>query len=212
VADEITVIVPAGEDPDTYVPTTYVGHPIPPNQYCRGWNSKREHYCSNEAGKGTTHFGTGRCMFHGGLREGDGRIRYDHRYSRRMNERYAELVEQFAEDEDPLNLVPEIDMLRALFVDFINRYDETTEALLAWHASFGKEDREPKPRKVMDIADASKVLDRIGKMVDRIRTRKVITVISPEVQDRLRSQIAVINRREHWTSAELLETLSGVWQ
>lgn len=209
---DIVVTLPAGVDPDTYIPTTYIGHPIPPNKFCRGWNAKREKYCGNDAGLGTPST-VGRCKFHGGIMDGDGRLNY-HRYSHRLKERYAKLVEEFAQDEDPLNLLPEIDVLRALFVDFIDRYDEYTEALLAWHNSFGKEgdDRPKKPRKVMDIADAHRILDSLGKMVERIRTRKVITVISPEIQDRLRTQISVIGRREKWTSAELLEALDAVWQ
>jgi hypothetical protein len=40
-----------------------------------------------------------------------------------------------AADPDPLDLLPELHLLRALVIDFIERYDTSREALLAWHAA-----------------------------------------------------------------------------
>lgn len=92
--------------------------------------------CKKPAGWGTNHLGEGACRTHGG--KGNGQIKHGlySRYSAIKRPRIRELVESFANDPDPLDLLPEINMLRALVIDYIERYDEYTEALLAWHSSF----------------------------------------------------------------------------
>lgn len=54
-------------DRPNFIPPTYVGNPIPSNNYCRGWNGKegRMKYCRAVAGAGTE-VSVGRCKFHGG--------------------------------------------------------------------------------------------------------------------------------------------------
>ncbi len=63
---------------------------------------------------------------------------------------------------------PELAAARALFQDFFERYDENREALLAWHSSFGTDNPNAKPRQVLDLLDAQKVLSEITKIVKRI--------------------------------------------
>jgi hypothetical protein len=53
--------------------------------------------------------------------------------------------------------------MRALIADFIERYDLFVDALVAWHADNGN----TKPRKVIDIADATRMLDQCGKLIER---------------------------------------------
>ena len=50
--------------------------------------------------------------------------------------RLGELIDRFAADTAPHDLTHELHLLRALVADYIERYEATTEALLAWHASF----------------------------------------------------------------------------
>lgn len=54
-------------DRPDFIPPSYVGNPIPANDYCRGWNGKegRMKYCRNVAGAGTEG-SVGRCKYHGG--------------------------------------------------------------------------------------------------------------------------------------------------
>jgi hypothetical protein len=54
--------------------------------------------------------------------------------------------------------------MRALIADFIERYDLFSEALIAWHMD---KEKNTKPRKVMDIADATRMLDMCGKLIER---------------------------------------------
>lgn len=59
------------------------------------------------------------------------------RYSNIKSERLLKALEAVrAEQGDVLDLTPDVEMLRALFVDFIERYDENTTALLAWYESY----------------------------------------------------------------------------
>lgn len=87
--------------------------------------------CHRPAGWGTDHPGQGPCKLHGGaspIKSG--------RYSKIIRPRLAELIAQHEADPDPLNILPELAAARALFVDFIERYDEWREAVLAWYASW----------------------------------------------------------------------------
>jgi hypothetical protein len=86
--------------------------------------------CGHPAGYGTEHRGEGRCRFHGGLTP----IKSG-RYSKVSRKRVRELIEQYAQDPEPLNILPELAAARALFQDFIERYDEWREALLLWWAA-----------------------------------------------------------------------------
>jgi hypothetical protein len=91
--------------------------------------------CRQVSGYGTDHVGQGRCKFHGGatpITSGRG-SRNTSRYHVVTRPRIAELIEHFEQDLDPLNLLPELHLGRAILVDFIERYDVWREAFLAWH-------------------------------------------------------------------------------
>ena len=88
--------------------------------------------CNRPAGWGTDHPGEGRCKLHGGVGQ-KASARY---VGAKVRPRLGELIAQFAADDDPHDLSHELTLLRALVLDYIERYDETTEALLNWHASY----------------------------------------------------------------------------
>ncbi len=129
--------------------------------------------CTRPAGWGTTHPGEGSCKLHGGatpIKSG--------RYSVITRERVRELIAQFEEDENPLDMAPELNACRALYVDFIERYDEFTDAIIAWHASYDGDRPSAKPRQILDIADAHRLLAEITRMVKRIEDVKAGSAIS----------------------------------
>ncbi|HEY5085931.1 MAG TPA: HGGxSTG domain-containing protein, partial [Gemmatimonadaceae bacterium] len=85
--------------------------------------------CRNAAGFKTDHVGQGRCRFHGGcnpVKSG--------RYSKINRTRIRDLIEAHAADDAPLDTLPELAAARALFQDFLERYDENHDAVLAWYA------------------------------------------------------------------------------
>jgi hypothetical protein len=87
--------------------------------------------CWKRAGYRTDHPGYGRCHLHGGntpIIHG--------RYSKLKHLRVAKRMEEIEQDPDPLNILPELALLRALTIDYIERYEENTEAVLAWHQSY----------------------------------------------------------------------------
>jgi hypothetical protein len=124
-----------------HVPAEYVGK-LPPNYYCRAWNGKegRMKYCRNRAGKFTPHMGQGRCGYgnHGGNTEAlvATHVGRNGRYANIRHERIADLSSRFEADPDPLNALPELATVRALFVDFVERYSDWSEQLAAWYDSW----------------------------------------------------------------------------
>jgi hypothetical protein len=157
---------------DRHVPTKYVGE-IEPNWHCRGWNAKRLKYCKLRAGSGTSHVGEGRCKYHNGnavTRHGI--------YSRIKRKRIRELIAEHEANPDPLNILPELATARALFEDYINRYEVITAALLAWHESYRNGEDGAKPRQVLDIADAYRLISEITKIVARIEKIRADDAIS----------------------------------
>lgn len=222
-AKRVEVIVPEGADPLTYIPKTYVGHPIAPNGFCRAWNVKREKYCKRPAGDQTDHPGIGRCYHHHGRPVKSG---VSIRYSDLQHRTLGDLFEKFANDPDPTNLLPDLALARSMLQDGIQRHQEFTEQLDDWHASYrfkklpiSPEDADSfrrvvdewainilddgadptdlqiqdaarakryiaalerpvdqgRPRKPVDMLEFVRVIDTIGRLVDRLDKRNVIS-------------------------------------
>lgn len=142
--------------------------------------------CKRPAGAGTDHVGTGRCKLHGGGKH----IKHG-RYSKITRPRLRELLDDFDADPDPLDLLPEIKLLRALVLDYVERYDQFTEALLAWHESYIDPEKTPKPKQVIDILSAGRFIGEIGGLVDRIQKQKAEGKISLATLDRVTEQMGL---------------------
>lgn len=120
-------------DTSKYIPQVYQGK-LEPNVYCRAWNEKRQKYCRNAAGKATDHLGAGRCFMHGGRNEIQSGI-----YSvNRARPRIKDLYEQYSKltAEEALDTLPELAWARAIFTDWIERWEELVEKIYDWHESF----------------------------------------------------------------------------
>lgn len=137
--------------------------------------------CKHSAGKRTDHPGEGRCWLHGGANP----IKHG-RYSTIKRPRLAELIATFEGDPDPLNILPEVTLLRALITDYVERYDEFTTALVAWHESYINKHAtpNPKPTQVIDILSAAKFIGQIGSLVERIEKQKAEGTVSLEAVNR----------------------------
>ena len=91
---------------------------------CGAKRRQAEEVCTRPAGWGTDHAGAGPCKLHGGsnpIKSG--------RYSSIKRERLRELIEELEKDPNPLDMTPELIACRALFVDYVERYDEFTKEL-----------------------------------------------------------------------------------
>lgn len=142
--------------------------------------------CKKQAGWGTEHLGEGKCRLHGGATP----IRHG-RYSKITRPRIRELLDEYENDPAPLDLLPEVKLLRALLTDWVERYDEFTDALLAWHDSYRVGEDQGKPTKVLDITAAAGLVDKVGAMVDRIEKTKREGSITLETLDHVLEQVGV---------------------
>lgn len=145
--------------------------------------------CKQKAGNRTDHPGQGRCWLHGGASP----IKHG-RYSQVNRERFRDKINRFESDPDPLNLAPEVALLRAFVEDLVERWDEiygVDGALIAWHESFHTGEGSPKPRQLPDFSAISNVVDKVGGMVDRIQKYKAEGSIKMETLKRVMDQMGV---------------------
>lgn len=106
--------------------------PIPASiPRCPGTSKRTGLPCKLVMGHGTDHPGVGKCKFHGGMTP----VKHG-RYSMVKRESLRELADAMEADADPLNILPELAQARALYVDFINRYDAFAESLINWNLSW----------------------------------------------------------------------------
>lgn len=163
--------------------------------------------CGQAAGWGTNHAGEGRCKLHGG----NNRITHG-RYSLIHRESLRDLAAHFEGDPEPLDLLPDLAQCRALYTDFINRYDVWSQALLAWQESYKAGDlpkrilafrqalatrdpqqvlasiqeleehldspREGRPRTILDVSDAHRILAEVTRIATRIEQNRSTNAIS----------------------------------
>ena len=194
-----------------------------PYELCGARLRGKDKTCKQKAGSRTDHPGQGRCWLHGGLTPIT-----SGRYSQIERPRFKDKIERFEADPDPLNLAPEVALLRAFVEDLVERWDEIygpDGALLAWHESFGKLDdngvpipSNPKPRQLPDFSAVSSVVDKVGAMVDRIQKQKAEGSIKLTTMHRVMEQMAtdVVQsaleiKLDSATSAKLLETIQARW-
>lgn len=97
-----------------------------------GARLKRGGTCTQRAGHRTDHPGQGRCWLHGGATP----VKHG-RYSTIRRPRITELLAEHTALDGPLDTAPELQLMRALVHDYVERYDATMAALEAWHASWG---------------------------------------------------------------------------
>lgn len=98
---------------------------------CGAKHTKRNGVCQNPAGKGTDHPGEGRCKYHGGGAQKASPAYLEVNASPRLKE----LIDGYSTDADLLNLSRDLARMRAIVHDYIERHDQITAALIAWHAS-----------------------------------------------------------------------------
>lgn len=155
--------------------------PRQPHAGCGAQGKQTGKPCRHPAGFRTDHPGEGRCYLHGGATP----PKTHGRYSKITRTRIKDLIEEFAADENPSDLLPELHLLRALVVDYVERYDELTDALIAWHESWKQGENEGKPRQVIDIISVGKFIGEIGSLADRIQKQRQEGAISMATFDRV---------------------------
>lgn len=118
------------------IPDAYEGNPIPPNDYCRAWNAKesRLKYCRNSAGTRTDHPGEGRCRWHGGVMESRAKGVSRRRYKSRSLT-VGKIIEDLEQDQNPLDILQEIQIARALLQQHLEENDEPNPVIVLQYTS-----------------------------------------------------------------------------
>lgn len=106
-----------------------------------------------------------------------------------------------------MDLIPEANLLRALTIDFINRYEEFSDALMAWYHD---PESNTKPRRVMDISDASYLIESISRVVERLHRIQSQGAISLETFKRITERMGMIVAN-HVADPETLNKIEAEW-
>ena len=157
--------------------------------------------CRRPAGWGTDHVGEGRCKLHGGLNP----VKTG-RYSRIKRARVRELIDEFKQDPQPLDLTDEVLLLRALLTDFVERYDEMSDGIHRWHASFQQDYLDARLRWLQDVQSQTipeihglhnAVLASIDLLVDLQGRDEALDTVIDQALEVLRGSITASRKKQN---------------
>jgi hypothetical protein len=143
--------------------------PRDPNTTCGAQLRKKPgRYCRQPKGYKTPHVGEGRCWLHGGLTPIKSGL-----HSMVKHGRLKDLISQYeATGQQILDLEPEAKLMKAIIVDFVNRYDDFTDQLETWYNAIDEDRRAeklpPVPRKFPSLEDAASIIEVLSRIVERI--------------------------------------------
>ena len=135
--------------------------------------------CQRPAGWGTDHAGEGRCKLHGGSS-----LKTHGRYSANTSTSVKLILEELEEEplEQQLDVLPEARMIRALAQDFIDRFNQTKDALLEWNAMeyvvAETEQRKARPQRLPELHEAASLLESASRVVEKIHKKEAQNAIS----------------------------------
>ncbi len=91
-------------------------------------------------------------------------------------------MQRFEAEANPLDVLPEVALARALLHHWLDQYRELVDALMAWNDAeaedAAEEWRQPRPQRIPDLTDVNPLLDLISKIVDRIEKANADSHIS----------------------------------
>lgn len=157
--------------------------------------------CQKPAGWGTDHTGEGRCKLHGGASP----VRHG-RYSTVKTTELREAIERFQNEEDPLDVVPEIAATRAILQNFLNHHAELQSAILAWYR-----DEDEKPKKVPQLRDAVQLAESVTRMVKRVEDVRANNAVSISELKRMMHELGRIVSH-HVEDQETIDAIVEEWR
>jgi len=158
--------------------------------------------CGLPAGHLTDHRGTGACWIHDDPDRADTIRRYRGIQNRTV---YARLRQMNKVERDVLDLVPDIQLVRSVVIDYIERYEELAEAVLSWYKT-GR----MRPSNVPDLGEAIRALEMISRMVERVHRINSTGAISIDTFRRITEQLGIIVAR-HVRDGRALEAIEQEW-
>ena len=111
-------------------------------------------------------------------------------------------------------------MARALFADWIQRYQKFSEALIAWHESFNPETERfaRRPPRIMDITAAQYQLQTIAKLAQQLEESRLKDALSQGEMIEILQEVSVATEDSvalcphcHGSLAPVLEAIKQRW-
>lgn len=128
------------------------------------------------------------------------------RYSKWKKEDIRELVASFEDDANPLDILPEIAAVRALLTDFIDRYTELVDALIAWNAAGPQGER---PQRLPKLDDAISYLETVARIAQKEKRLQSDTAISRKELARILQEMGRVVDRH--TDPEAQQAIRDEW-
>jgi len=176
------------------------------NAQCR---KRPGRYCTHRAGYRTPHVGEGRCYLHGGLTP----IKSG-RYSRITHSRLRHLMDQMAESgAQVLDLEPEAHLMRAMVVDYINRYETFVTELHTWAVATQKAKGKgaPPPKlELLSLFDAKDLVEGVSRVVEKIHKITSSGSITLDTFRRVMEQMGLVVTT-HVTDPAILRAIQRDW-
>ena len=166
--------------------------------------------CHNPKGFQTPHLGDGRCWLHGGLTP----IKHG-LTSLVKHGRLKDMLESMREVEHNLmDLTPEVEMIRALVLDYLNRYDDFVDQLETWYNALDADRADnglpPVPRRIPDLESAGQLLEQTTRMVERMHKMKREGSITLDMFRGIMSQMGMTVAK-HVNDPSTLDKIEAEW-
>ena len=127
-----------------------------------------------------------------------------------QRERLGELIEKMVGDPTPLDVLPELAAARALLADYMDRYDDQRDALLAWHAAMQNGKATKPPPTPPDIADVIQQLERVSRIAQREKRLRLEGAISKK--DLVRVLLEMQRIAEQHTDFDEMDRIRDGWR
>jgi hypothetical protein len=152
-----------------------------------GAKTRKGHPCTHGAGQKTDHVGQGKCWLHGG------RSPVKHGlYSTIKNQKLLEHIKLIEESgADPMDMLPEVKLMRAMMWEYINRFEGI----------------EPMGEQ---LELASNLMDKAGRMIERIHKIKQTSAVTWEAVQMLLERMAFVLLK-HIQDHDVVEAIKRDW-
>jgi len=158
--------------------------------------------CPRPRGFNTDHVGTGACWQH----ETTPTFASIQRYRQIEQPAIRRRLEVMASlDEDILDLIPDIQLIRTLVVQYAADFDEFHDALLAWYRE-GKK----RPPRAYQLADVINYIEIISRIIERIHKIRSTGSVSLDTFRRVIEQMGIVVAR-HVTNGQALDRIEQEW-
>ena len=194
-----------------------------PNTDC-GAKTRKGGKCTQRKGHKTDHTGQGKCWLHGGATP----IKHGH-YSSIIRPNLRKLMDEIAAQPDPLDLKQDVILLRALVVQYAGQVDDSDwhnaikEPLQVLLTSNEAEDWKDAVEKIRNAAEKretqafdfnvntlSGLVDRVGKMVERVHAIQSEGAITVRAVAKLQEQMALVVAR-HVEDKDVMAKIEQGW-